>query len=483
MGLEQARNQYAGQLNQARVAHWDLTAEFDYLLSQLLADHSMVATDFMREYGEKGGETPPPRETPLSRIEGLWRRVFPGRSLRWRDWRPLVVSETSGTSQEYSGNQMSDGEKAALFLMGRVFNAEPRSILVVDEPETHLHSMLAVRLWNQLEDSRPDVRFVYVTHDLTFAQSRRGARYVLASPTDGLRTIEVDASLPADVAEDLLGSASLSFYASRIVFCEGDEGGLDSQLYHAWFNGVDTVVHPVDNSQRVLRCVDALSNTSVTQSLEAIGIIDRDYRSDRFLESLPRGVHALRVHEVESLFAIPGVVEAVASHIEHSFDPATYHSELVRSVTSEERVRVILERWKARVEPLVVGVIAESRARHQSVDDLIAALPAIFDTHNWSFSPQTVLQQERDRVDAALGAGDSDEFLAVMPGKPLLSVAARYLGMNVPTYRDLIISSIRASGGSSPGRLRDRIVSVIQDYLPARAVAVSAASVPPPLVS
>ena len=111
-------------------------------------------------------------------------------------------------------------------------------------PETHLHSLLAVRVWNALEIARPDMRFVYVTHDLTFALSRRDARFVLASPTAGLRSIDLEPTLPADVTEALLGSASLSFYASRVVFCEGELTSLDYRLYGAWFRGPDTVVRP-----------------------------------------------------------------------------------------------------------------------------------------------------------------------------------------------------------------------------------------------
>ncbi len=181
----------------------------------------------------------------------------------------MIVSTVAGPALEYSGNQMSDGEKAALFVAGRVFSAE-RGILVVDEPETHFHSLLAVRLWNALEDARPDLRFVYVTHDLTFALSRRRARYVLASPTAGLRPIAVDDALPSDVSEALLGSASLSFYASRIVFCEGESGGRDESLYGAWFSGPDTVLRSVGSCQMVIRCVEALRaagvRTHLTQS-------------------------------------------------------------------------------------------------------------------------------------------------------------------------------------------------------------------------
>lgn len=320
MGVDTAKNNYTQQRNQARAQHWELTSEFDSMLSQLLAQDSMAAKDFTRRYRQNPSNPGAPEETALSRVEGLWGRVFRGRELIWRDWKPMVTNDATGHPLEYSGNQMSDGEKAALFLGSRVFSAEP-GILVVDEPETHFHSLLAVRLWNELEDARPDIRFVYITHDLTFALSRRDAQYVLVSPTAGLRTIELGDDLPSDVAEALLGSASLSFYASRVVFCEGEESSLDGQLYNAWFSGADTVVRPVSNCGMVLRCVDALKNSGVAQSLKVVGIIDGDYHSASFLATLPSEIHALTVHEVESLLCLPGVVQAVCDHTSKTFDP------------------------------------------------------------------------------------------------------------------------------------------------------------------
>lgn len=185
MGQDTARANFAAQKAQAYSQHWELTSEFDSMLSQLLADNASAAMNFTRRYRTDPNSAGEPAETPLSRVEDLWKQVFLGRELEWRDWKPLVTSVTSGAHVEYSGNQMSDGEKAALFLAGRVFSANS-GVLVVDEPETHFHSLLAVRLWDALENARPDVRFVYITHDLTFAMSRRHARYVLAGPVEGL---------------------------------------------------------------------------------------------------------------------------------------------------------------------------------------------------------------------------------------------------------------------------------------------------------
>ena len=253
MGYDMARNNFASQRAQAKNSHWELASDFDILLSQLLAQNAMSAIEYTHKVrlGHQTELLPP--LTPLNKIDDIWGEVFPGRELLWRDWKPLVRSVTSGSAVEYSANQMSDGEKAALYLAGRVFSVEP-GIIVVDEPETHLHSLLAIRLWNALEKARTDLRFVYVTHDLSFALSRRNPHFILSNPTAGLRVLDLGDDLPNDVAEVLLGSASLSFYASRLIFCEGEETSIDAKLYNVWFSTQDTVVRSVGSCQMVLRC-------------------------------------------------------------------------------------------------------------------------------------------------------------------------------------------------------------------------------------
>ncbi|MEI9907281.1 MAG: hypothetical protein WDO06_04610 [Actinomycetota bacterium] len=88
-----------------------------------------------------------------------------------------------------------------------------------------------------MEGERPDIRFVYVTHDLSFALSRSNVQYALANPNSGLKILPLEVDLPSDIAEILLGSASLSFYASRVIFTEGTANSLDNAFYDAWFKG------------------------------------------------------------------------------------------------------------------------------------------------------------------------------------------------------------------------------------------------------
>lgn len=470
MGQDAARNNFQAQMNQARQNHWELSSEFDYMLSQLLGQASNSAMEFQRRYRENPETAGVPEDTPLTRVEELWKRVFPGRRLRWQDWKPTIDSVTSGSQITYTGNQMSDGEKAALYLAGRIFTTNPNVVLVVDEPETHFHPLLAVRLWNELENARPDMRFVYITHDLTFAISRTNCTYVLASPTGGLRSVKLGDGVPDDVAGALLGSASLSFYASRVVFCEGVDGSLDSRLFNAWFNGSDTVVRPVGSCHRVLRCVEALNSGGLALSLSAVGIVDRDYHADKFLTNLSGHVGVLPVHEIECLFVLPDVVQAVATHLSKDFSESIYLETLRTSISEEQRRQIAIQRWKAAVEPRLAGLVAATSKRGNSIEQLVGDMPDIFNHQKWDFSPEQILRDEASRVDSVLlSTADPIATLAVIPGKSLLPLAAFCVGMDLPTYVDLVINNLRSSD-PKPNILRDSLVEALGQYLPQRHV-------------
>jgi len=474
VGVDTARNNFTNQKAQSRHNHWELSSEFDYMLSQMLAQHSMAAIDFMRQFRENPAAGGVPAETPLHRVEELWGEVFPGRELHWSDWKPLIKNKSTGAEVTYSGNQMSDGEKAALYLAGRVFSSES-GVLVVDEPETHLHSLLAARLWNALESARPDIRFVYVTHDLNFAMSRHKATFVLASPTAGLRTIDVSESLPGDVAEALLGSASLSFFASRVVFCEGESASFDTQVYEAWHNGPDTVVKSVGGCERVLRCVDAVANSGIAAGLTAVGIVDGDYHPDAFRNALPPGVRMLPVHEIESLLSLPAVVAAVCRHVAATFDDGAYTAALQGTITDEQARQVVVERWKRRLEPHLEGLVSGVSKRKGSLDDLAQQLPQIFDHTSWAFSPADFLTEEWATVEAVRTGTDAVAMLRVFPGKQMLPVAARHAGLSAQVFVQLVVAGLQ---GAATPTLVAELEAALTDHLPPRHAAVKAIPTP-----
>jgi ABC-type cobalamin/Fe3+-siderophores transport system ATPase subunit len=461
MAVPQARSNLQQAKNQSRQTHWEQTNDFDQLLAKLQAEDAQAAIEFRDS--TLAGSPVAEQTTAMQRIRALWSEVFPGRTLAIRDNAPIVKSEITG---EYSGNTMSDGEKAALYLAGHVINGDP-GILVIDEPETHFHSLLAVRFWDALEKERPDVRFVYITHDLAFARSRRDAALAMASPSDGLRVLDVDEQIPTNVAELILGVATLSFYAKRIVICEGDEHSIDASLYRAWFSGRDTEVEAVGSCAQVMQCATAMQTSGLVSGLDVVGIIDRDFYPEAFLNGLPSGVTALPLHEVESLYCLPAVARAVTVHLGKQFDEPSYDQGLRGAITNAERHKVIVERWKRSLEPKLQTLLVSVSGRVTDLDSILTDIPTIFDANQWDFDPRAELERQKNTVEASVPAGEVLKILELMPGKGLCAYAANFVGLQVHDYRALVDQALI---GREPTlrTLGGEIEQALQMFLPPR---------------
>src|SRR5699024_6432351 len=63
-------------------------------------------------------------------------------------------------------SEMSDGEKAAFLLAAEVLLAPEEAVILVDEPERHLHRAISSNFVTQLANERRDCSFVFFTHDI-----------------------------------------------------------------------------------------------------------------------------------------------------------------------------------------------------------------------------------------------------------------------------------------------------------------------------
>jgi hypothetical protein len=438
--VQQARDQHTNTRANARNQPWELASDFDVALSQVLAQDGDSAREFRArtKAGESITALPP---TALEIIETLWSRVYPGRRLDWKDWAPVVHNDIGGA--EYTASQMSDGERAALYLLAKVLLIEEGTILVIDEPETHFHSLLAIRLWDALEASRTDLRFVYVTHDLVFSLSRDPTTYLLSEPVAGLTLLDLDQDLPADVRRELLGAASFSYYASRVVFCEGEAHSLDRQLLSEWFRSRDTVVVPVGSCDAVRECVRAFKSGLVS-GVEPIGIIDRDFRPDVFFASLDEEITALPVHEIEGLLCLPAVRDSIATYLGQ--EPTDRAALLVESISDSDIRRVAFERTKLLMLNGAAMAIT-SKPSSWSEEDLRNHVAAI-DLGSLP-NPSKVFEAELSSAREVVESRDPERILRTFPAKPLLTRVAAELGTNPETLRTLVSSALGSEDDAS----------------------------------
>ncbi|MDQ9247827.1 AAA family ATPase, partial [Escherichia coli] len=67
------------------------------------------------------------------------------------------------------------------YLIAQALVAAESSLLVIDEPELHVHPSVTSRLWDEIEAARKDCAFIFITHDLHFAAARTAQKYVIKS--------------------------------------------------------------------------------------------------------------------------------------------------------------------------------------------------------------------------------------------------------------------------------------------------------------
>ena len=69
-------------------------------------------------------------------------------------------------SKPYSIAQLSDGERNALLIATNVLTVKDGTLVLIDEPERHLHRSIISPLLTHLFAQRPECAFIVSTHDV-----------------------------------------------------------------------------------------------------------------------------------------------------------------------------------------------------------------------------------------------------------------------------------------------------------------------------
>lgn len=439
---QQLLSNVRSQQNQWQQHSWQPTEDINYILSTLIQEHTNLLTKKNEDAIDLGRPLDPIKDTKLILLQSLWNRLFPARKLEIGGFFPKVKRlDVPDSTASYQLRQMSDGERTILYMAARIMTAE-YPIILIDEPELHMHSRLSVQFWDEAEKLRPDCRFVYVTHDLNFTLSRRKAT-VLIARADNTADAVLVSQLPTSVAAEVLGAATLPFYAKRIFLFEGELGsGFASEFFSAWFDDDETFAIPSGDRDSVCAAVSGLKTVGIVAA-EVVGLIDRDFYSDDVLNATASGVTVLPLHEIESVLCDKQVVAALAELL--GKDPESVWDEFLDRVRKDFRGQtmnnVVARRVRSRVGDLLHGAFSGA----QVVADLTetsANHSKTLDTLDLPTKTASMFADEAKRIVDALSSGGTD-MLAILPGKHLLSILASALGFNrTSELTSLVIRSL-----------------------------------------
>ena len=280
---------------------------FSYLVSFYISNNCQKKTD-----------KNPPEISKLDKVKGIWKKIFPEIEI-FTESGKRILEFSKNESKKYTINQLSDGERSVLFYLLIMILIPEKSLVIIDEPETHLNIALCNKLWDYLLEEKEESKFVFISHNKDFIGSRVNSDVIWCKNYDvnddknnKFIRIEKNDILPKDLIVSLLGSKK-----EKILFCEGkDNDGktkeYDYKMYNLLYSD-EYFVKPVEGHLSVIEYTKAcneLKEKLEINSKEAYGIIDRDCLNNEEVQKLrSKNIIILPTNEIEMLMLHEKILE------------------------------------------------------------------------------------------------------------------------------------------------------------------------------
>lgn len=429
-----------------------LLSDYDRLLQALFAEQTNTALRTHKKLlaGEDEAVVP----TKFNRLQAIWERLLPGRALNITgDDITVTAANVEGL---YSASNLSDGERAIFYLIGQALVALEDSVLVVDEPELHIHPAIVGKLWDELEAARPDCAFVFVTHDLAFAALRNGQKYVVRdydpAPKWTIEPVPQDTGFSEETATLILGSRT------PILFVEGTSASLDLAIYRCCYP--DWTIIPRGSCEEVIHSVVTMRANAALTRVTCAGLVDSDSLANEDRERLQAlGVASLPVSEIENLLLLPNVSQAVAA-TEHFDEPeaqerlSALEDEIFATLDTAEKIEAVAVRHaKRRIDSALKRVnLGDATTSEQLVEQFNASMTSI--------DVGTIVSDVSASISSAVQQRRLPDLLALYDNKGLLAFAARRLkNQRRSDFESWITRALRNDNSPS-------IVEAISEHLP-----------------
>lgn len=403
--------------------------DFKSLMQYLFAEQSSVANSYYEQSKLVTDKVIVPL-TKLDIIKQIWERLLPHRELIIESLQ-IKTKLKGNDAKAYNASEMSDGERVIFYLIGQSLAAPTNGIIIIDEPEMHIHKSIQYPLWNELEKRRKDCLFVYLTHDLDFAASRSGSKIWIKSFNGEdkweLEILSSQEELPDTMLLEILGNRR------PIIFIEGKNGSIDLNLYRNIFRNY--LVIPVGSCEQVIRSVKAFKLNQHLHQFEVFGIIDKDHRTEKEISSLEvENVFVLKVVELENLLSSREVIELISEYLKD--DPSKNFDEISKRCFEElkkEKDDQINRYATNEIRYEVQSLLGVNTLSESDMKELLNKLVSRMDI-------EKIYKKHIFNVDNILVTKDYERLLTFYNRKSLLDITSKQLGMKRDAYCSLIIA-------------------------------------------
>lgn len=381
-------------------------------------------------------ETPSPMQTinELMRLSNLPIEV----SLL--EGQKVVARKKGGVP--YSVAELSDGERNAFLIAIEVLTAKPETLILIDEPERHLHRSIISPLLKLLFDRRKDCAFIVSTHELMLPVDTPSASTLLVRGCEyqgqqvrawTLDLIPPGVAVEDDLKRDLLGGRR------KMIFVEGSPQSLDVPLYSLLFPNVS--VTPKLGCRDVEHAVRGLRAASDLHWIAAWGIVDNDQRTPEDVQRLKDGgVWALTHYSVEALYYHPKIISRIAKR------QSTLTGDDANDLVKAAMVDAVKAAKAQREHLLTSAVLRATRER------VMATLPRRTDVQTGASTLKVevdiaaVRSAEEIRFDELVTTGDWDGLITRYPLRESSAFDRVVSGLKIAdqaTYRSAVLKLVQ----------------------------------------
>ena len=388
-------------------------SEMVKIMGMLLGERQVCINRASSRY--KQGEQVPTRDFMgvLDDVIDIWNSLIEHRTLMCNDNNELRIKYNDTV---YDAHQISDGERVIIYIAGRVLFAPRNGIIIVDEPELHLHKSIANKLWDILENKRPDCRFIYFTHDLDFATSRNCQKAWIRNfnyPNKWSIELISESEIPEELLLKLLGSRK------PILFCEGKQESLDRRVFEIIYPKF--TIQPVGTCKNVINYTRAYNHVANTYC-KAFGIIDKDFRTDTQLECLSKDyIFSYDIAEIENLFLSEDFVNEYAS-IKHE----AINIQDIKNKVIAEFSNHIESQISFYISAYINFTFNESHIRQAST---IAGVKANYHDFTSKINIEKLYTDRKNDLQQIINTNNYAKLITVANDKGLLKIVAQSFGL------------------------------------------------------
>jgi ABC-type cobalamin/Fe3+-siderophores transport system ATPase subunit len=357
-------------------------------------------------------------EMPLSSVNRIFHQC--GLNINFSIDKDGLLRAANCNSPAFDIAELSDGERNTLYLISEVVALPKDGLILIDEPERHIHRSISVPLIQAVMDLRSDCSFVLSTHEPELVDAFSNPTVVLVREYQRPNRWQFDV---VEEFEEINDEYFSSLWGERklILFVEGVGTSLDNQIYSILFP--HTSIRACGNCLEVERAVRGINEADRIHWINAVGLIDGDNRTTEQRDTLQsRGIFTTNCYSVEGIYYHPDTISMVAERYCPivSLDPKNAVDQL-----SEKMV----EEFRRNVAPL-----AAARAKHAVRELALREAHKEFNDqgHNTQLiiDRQEVVDCELDRINRLVDAKDLEALTARYPLKKLSlrPIVARELG-------------------------------------------------------